>query len=353
MVRLMRSIRPARRHTGVGGTIVAGLSLVAATAASAGPPVPVASGWTIFGDSLSDNGNHFAQNGEPGPPYFEGRFSNGPVWCEFLGPMLGVDPAAVTNHAVGFATTDEVLNLQIAPHIADADGPLDANAIHVIAAGSNDFVPILKDPTMNPVPLIEAAIGNTLDSVSTLHAAGARRFLVFTLPNFSLAPALIELGDPFFLAVITTLVTSYNDALNDALDGLEATLAPIELVRFDSQASFADIVADPGAYGLIDVDSAALADDGTVDPQVDGFLYFDDLHPSASGHAILRDQVAALYDVLRPADVTRDGVVDFDDALAVLAAFGPCGLGPCEPDADGDGTVAFGDLLAVLADWDD
>jgi hypothetical protein len=27
----------------------------------------------VFGDSLSDNGNTFAQNGTPPPPYFEGR----------------------------------------------------------------------------------------------------------------------------------------------------------------------------------------------------------------------------------------------------------------------------------------
>jgi phospholipase/lecithinase/hemolysin len=30
----------------------------------------------VFGDSLSDNGNSFAQNGTPPPPYFEGRWTN-------------------------------------------------------------------------------------------------------------------------------------------------------------------------------------------------------------------------------------------------------------------------------------
>ena len=40
--------------------------------------------WTI-GDSLSDPGNLYAATGgaQPqSPPYYEGRFSNGPVWAE-------------------------------------------------------------------------------------------------------------------------------------------------------------------------------------------------------------------------------------------------------------------------------
>ena len=52
----------------------------------------------VFGDSLSDNGNLYAAAGVPGPPYFEGRFSNGPTWVEVLAERLdphlvAVDPA--------------------------------------------------------------------------------------------------------------------------------------------------------------------------------------------------------------------------------------------------------------------
>jgi hypothetical protein len=50
-----------------------------------------------------------------------------------------------------------------------------------------------------------------------------------------------------------------------------------------------------------------------------------------------------------PADVNGDGVVDFDDLISVLAAFGPCP--GCPEDIDGNDLVAFDDLLAVLAGW--
>ena len=39
-----------------------------------------------FGDSLSDVGNVFAasRGTEPARPYFQGRFSNGPIWLNYL-----------------------------------------------------------------------------------------------------------------------------------------------------------------------------------------------------------------------------------------------------------------------------
>lgn len=46
-------------------------------------------------------------------------------------------------------------------------------------------------------------------------------------------------------------------------------------------------------------------------------------------------------------DVDGDGVVGFDDLLAVLGAWGPCA--GCPEDVDGNGDVGLPDLLAVLA----
>ena len=48
----------------------------------------------VFGDSLSDTGNVFLAAGAGAPPvYFNGRFSNGPVWHEYLtGNTLALSP---------------------------------------------------------------------------------------------------------------------------------------------------------------------------------------------------------------------------------------------------------------------
>jgi len=51
-----------------------------------------------------------------------------------------------------------------------------------------------------------------------------------------------------------------------------------------------------------------------------------------------------------PGDVNGDGEVGFDDLLAILSAWGPCGA-PCDEDLNGDGEVGFDDVLEVLANW--
>ena len=51
-------------------------------------------------------------------------------------------------------------------------------------------------------------------------------------------------------------------------------------------------------------------------------------------------------------DVNGDGVVDVDDVLLLINAWGACGLGqPCPADLDGDGVVGVNDMLIVLANW--
>ncbi|MEA3241717.1 MAG: SGNH/GDSL hydrolase family protein, partial [Pseudomonadota bacterium] len=59
----------------------------------------------VFGDSLCDSGNTFSLTGEPPAPY-EGRFSDGPVWVEYLVKTLGI-PGAFCNYAHGGAMTGE------------------------------------------------------------------------------------------------------------------------------------------------------------------------------------------------------------------------------------------------------
>src|SRR6266705_841732 len=66
----------------------------------------------VFGDSLSDAGNVFVATGGAvpvSPPYFQGRFSNGPTYAADLATRLGVQatPSLLggTNFAFGGAWT--------------------------------------------------------------------------------------------------------------------------------------------------------------------------------------------------------------------------------------------------------
>lgn len=54
-----------------------------------------------------------------------------------------------------------------------------------------------------------------------------------------------------------------------------------------------------------------------------------------------------------PGDINHDGVVNVDDLLAVINAWGPCPAPPaiCPADVNGDGVVNVDDLLAVINHW--
>ena len=76
----------------------------------------------VYSDSLADNGNIYKILGFPGPPYWEGRFSNGPVAVENMAAILGmplVDNAyAAATAGVGNAfdggTPDQLGSLRLA-----------------------------------------------------------------------------------------------------------------------------------------------------------------------------------------------------------------------------------------------
>ncbi|KAJ9075883.1 hypothetical protein DSO57_1031478 [Entomophthora muscae] len=59
-----------------------------------------------FGDSISDNGNLYELMGHKTPNdkmYYKGRFSNGPVWIEYVAEAMN---ATLQNMAYASATTD-------------------------------------------------------------------------------------------------------------------------------------------------------------------------------------------------------------------------------------------------------
>ena len=95
----------------VTGGAVAALALAACTFAGAASAQSY-DRLVVFGDSLSDNGNLYLASGgtqPPSPPYYQGRFSSGPVWTELLGFNAANFTGSVSgsiNYAFGGSRTD-------------------------------------------------------------------------------------------------------------------------------------------------------------------------------------------------------------------------------------------------------
>lgn len=249
----------------------------------------------VLGDSLSDTGRTFGVIGVPPFPYYQGRFSNGPVWIEHLAPRLRLPYSPLDNFSWGGANTgrrnvftglpgmlDELDEL-----LASARHRLDHKSLYVVFGGSNDFLRILaagEDPNV----VIPQAVNNVITIVRALKAAGADDIVVVDLPNIGLTPR-ARAGGPAVAAGATYLSTVFNSLLGGALDGLG-----FPVVRVSAFHLLNDIVAHPGAYGFDDVTTPGIL---AYPAPADRFLFWDDIHPTAQGHRCISDAVlAALAD---------------------------------------------------------
>ncbi len=246
--------------------------------------------WYVFGDSLSDPGNLFAANGgthPPSPPYFEGRFSNGPVWTEYLPSSLDV-----VNYAVGGATTGRDNTNDDPGAGAEFDGLLDQvdaflaggaadpNGLYVIFAGGNNFLGGVTNPTVQ----VTQALTDLVTAGLTLQGAGAQDFLYFGLPDLGLTPLLS--GDPVLAGGASALTDQFNALLPLTLNGAVGSFDV-----FDTAGLLRDAVTDPAAFGLTNVIDACLGDPACTDP--DQYLFWDSIHPTTAVHEIVAGQVLA------------------------------------------------------------
>ena len=279
----------------------------------------------VFGTSLSDSGNAFlftqAANTPPyadldpllvpGKPYAKGghHFSNGATWVEQFARPLGLagntrpafqgSSTEATNYAVGGARAREDginvnLSYQVNAFLQAFNGIAPSDGLYVIEMGSNDvrdaFVEFASDGDGGAILQgALAAIGNNL---GTLYAAGARRFLVWNVPDIGMTPAVVSLGpDAAWLgSFVTKTFNSYLDGLLAALAGLPG----IEIVKLDVFQVLHEITDDPMAFGLSVVDSACIMPDTPPFEckKPDEYLFWDGIHPTKAVHAIVAQDAA-------------------------------------------------------------
>lgn len=251
----------------------------------------------VFGDSLSDNGNLAAMTSgaiPPSPPFFPGRTTNGLVWAEVLAVDIG---AQLSDFAIAGATTGASnvfgpyggLQNQVANYTG---GAVDSAALHIVWAGSNNFLSIPADIGA----AVAAGVNDIVTALVNLRAGGAAEIMVINLPDLGLTPRLADAGLGLQGSVLTD---AFNVALLGAISG--AGLTDIQL--FDSAGFLRAAVADPAAFGFTNVTQSCLAQGCISDLQIDpdDFLFFDDIHPTRAAHALLADEIRAALAVPAPA----------------------------------------------------
>jgi phospholipase/lecithinase/hemolysin len=255
-------------------------------------------GIVSFGDSLSDVGNDYIASGgtQPAPPadYYQGRFTNGANWLDFLAHDLGVAaPAAAlaggSNYAFGGASTgsgttlyapgQQVPNVdaQIAMYLS-AHTPTAGQLFTIWAGGNNLLIGNQIDPT---VPAHDIAT-----EIATLAGAGAKQFLIPNLPLLGEIPASSGLTSAQRQGLDAWSI-GFNQTLQAEATALQSTLG-VQIHVVDIQGLLQRVLANPADYGFTNVTGSAI--NSSLNGK--GYLFWDAEHPTTATDALIGEVAA-------------------------------------------------------------
>jgi len=242
----------------------------------------------VFGDSYCDVGNLFlaTSGAEAAPPYYDMRFSNGPLWVDHVAGFLSVPLTPYlqggTDYAFGGAWVTEPQSVtgvpsvpqQVEIYLTQHGGKADPHALYILEGGGND---ILDTTTGSPEALgVEIARGIS-ESESLLRQAGARHFVIPDLFNVGLLPA---------AAGNVTFAKTASETADRALDELlesEQFRDDIHIIRMNVFSLMNAVVKDPTHFGFSNITDPCLTTTVCADP--DHTFFWDTHHPTEFGHA--------------------------------------------------------------------
>lgn len=212
-----------------------------------------------FGDSLSDNGNLYGYLGHfipKSPPYYEGRFSNGPVWVEDL--YQSYFPNGKTENFQDFAVGGAGAVLSYAenlPYTLDSE-VTDYLYLHnytnknkslfVIWIGANNY---LNGPTN-----VDAITSSVVDSIGTNAKAlidhGAVMILMVNLPDMGKTPLAIKANTQ---ELLTQLTDVHNEKLLAKYNELKEQYPNVNFAYLDIHSLFDQLMNQPQQFNITNV----------------------------------------------------------------------------------------------------
>ncbi|KAJ3197303.1 hypothetical protein HDU82_001497 [Entophlyctis luteolus] len=247
-----------------------------------------------FGDSASDNGNLFAATGIPPAPYWKGRFSNGPVWVEYLAGYL----SNATLHDYAWGSSVANISDSISPYlnIPDLFTQLQIfenqttlnydTTLFTVFSGVND---IDYSANLGVVPNVAKIAGYVVEFAGDLIAGGAKHILVSNLPPLQLLPLARAYGDKF-TPIFESLTLEFNAAIESGVAGLSAKNPSVTILvnDFFSLVNYTVSAGGAAALSFTDtVDPCFNSTAKTVCSNPDQYVFWDTLHPTTKSHDII------------------------------------------------------------------
>ena len=302
----------------------------------------------VFGDSLSDSGNSKSISQSaigltfPPAPYYDGRFSNGPVAVEYL--WQAFNPANITfqnslspgnqgtNYAIGGSSSGLQNYIELNPaaislglssaysqkgnawqldNFASQGKTFNpATSLFVVWFFPNDLFwynnstpnslpgsyagnpgPAIAPPGGYPV-VVNNAVNNIVGSITELaNTYGALHFLV---PNSPLIGNTPEFAGTPQQSVLNQLSAGFNNLLQANLNSLVSQQPDLDIVQFQTDDVQEEILNNPGLFGFTDVTTRCINNASCVS-NVGGvaqdWFYWDGTHPTTTGHEIFAQRI--------------------------------------------------------------
>lgn len=221
----------------------------------------------------------------PGAPYWHWRFSNGPVWNEYLALMLGIDPKDVVfsrNQAFagGWAVTWDyhlttwnlirhpidtikgvIVGKLIPPSLGlstqgflMSEGSVDSEPVYFILGGGNDYLNAFAfDDTRDPAVMsdyIDNVVNGLEASVRRLVQSGARKVVVIGLPDIGVSPKFLNTPEGPLLSNVTR---THNDRLADRTELWRGEWPEVDFLMVDIQPFLQTAMNNPEKSGFLNV----------------------------------------------------------------------------------------------------
>lgn len=334
-------------------------SLLAASALSVATPAQAQriDNIVAFGDSYADDGNLFQLIGITPPiPYSTGRFSGG---TNYIDTLAQLENASIQNFAIGGALTDNTntngpglpgfvteWNSFLAgggpavfPRVS---GTFAEDDLLAISIGGNDA----RFYQQNGGTLAGAPVAATASAafatagLNALVGAGAQN-ISFLAGNTAILPEIA--GDPAAQAVRNAYSTTFNTAMQSTLAGYAANGVMVHYL--DLSLVGQQVTNNLAAYGLIGVACPALPNTSCIaDPSQKYLFYFDQLHLTSAGFAIVGKYIATQLE----APLTLQAASDME--LDVAHQFGRTLTSRMDTGAPRDGDMPEGIKVFLVGD---
>jgi len=297
-----------------------------------------------FGDSLTDNGNllGLTEGGLPPAPYFEGRFTNGFVWVEFLADALGLDrptpryPAAAgTNYAVAGAATGTAETSTWTPLLTGLALTIPALGVRRqvddfvadLAAGAHPNLcpdsPVLlwggsaEMVVLGGAPQYQDMLDNLKGSLHALIDGGLTNLIVLNVPPLFASPAATGPIPSLFVQAtlaednLTENIAAYNEELLLLLEDKKSHHECVEITHVDTFTIIGTLAGDSQweEFGTPVLNEEELhLNQQEVIANAGNAFWYDGVHPTATVHEIIAGEfytvLTADTDFLAPAGCT-------------------------------------------------